>query len=68
MSDDNSPHGSALSRLQDGELCWIVFHDARRTEAVWSAKRRGFFYNAGGEPAFISPAEVCEWWSASVPF
>jgi hypothetical protein len=68
MTNGRIPPDSALSRLRDGELCWIVLRDSKPTEAVWSAKRSGFFYNAGGEPAFVNHAEVAEWWPANKKF
>lgn len=62
------PPDSALHRLAHEELCFIVLHDGRRYEAIWSANNKGFYYRDGGQPHFVSHDEIYEWWPASVRF
>lgn len=56
---------SALSRLEDGELCIVVLHDGKQRETFWSVAVRRFFFTS--EPlGAVSLEEIDEWWPANM--
>lgn len=58
---------TALSLLQDGELCRI-FTEAGEREARWVAPTRMFIFTDRAEPAYIRADQVEEWAPAGVKF
>lgn len=58
---------TALSLLQDGELCRI-FTEAGEREAFWVRATRMFIFTDGADPGFILARHVEEWAPASVKF
>ena len=59
---------SALSRLQDGEICTVVMQDGAKRDGAWSARDNGFHFCDGKGEGFVSQRDVHEWWPASVKF
>lgn len=58
---------SALSRLQDDELCIVTTEDGEH-EVRWSLVNWCFFYLDRGTPTVFPSEEVQEWRPASIPF
>lgn len=54
---------SALDRLVDGELCYVIV-GPRQYEAIWSVEHRYWFGIHRAGPAVIRPFEVDEWMTA----
>lgn len=58
---------SALSRLQDDELCIVTTKDGEH-EVRWSVANWCFFYLDRGTPIVCPSDEIEEWRPASIPF
>jgi len=69
-NETNPDHNtvSALSNLQDGEICTIVLKTGETRDAAWSMLNRCWIFCDGKGDGFAPLSGVEEWWRASVWF